>query len=101
MIFKTFTRDLQEVRDDSMNVILDTVVNGSFPGSQLYLYFRLHTPWEDALDPSDFIADTSLIYEKRLPKGKQFIEILSKYYLDDFHFENIYRILEEAWVRLN
>jgi len=101
MVFKTFSTDLQEVNNDSLNVILDTVVNGSYPGSQLYLYFRLHTPWEEALDPKDFIDDTAYIFNNQLPLDESTIKILSKYYREETHYHNIYRILMEAWTKLD
>jgi len=101
MTFKSFTRDLREMNDDSLDVILDTITDGSFPGSQLYLYFRLHTPWEEALDPSDFIADTARIYKNCLPMNEETITILSSYYSEKTHIENIYRILKEAWSKLS
>ena len=101
MLFKTVSTDLQEVSNDSLNVILDTIVNGNYPGSQLYLYFRLHTPWEEALDPRNFIDDTAYIFNHQLPLDENTVKLLSKYYIEETHHHNIYRILTEAWKKLD
>ncbi|QEN09333.1 hypothetical protein EXM22_15600 [Oceanispirochaeta crateris] len=95
--YNNFSENIQEVKDSSLRVILKTVQSGAFPGSQLYLYFRLHTPWCDAIDPSEFITDTAFIYKYKLPKEEQTISMLNKYYKEPYHVDNIYEILMASW----
>jgi hypothetical protein len=98
--YNNFSADVQEVNDTSLKVILDTIKTGIFPGSQLYLYFRLHTPWSEALDPSEFITDTAFIYKYKLPKDEKTVSLLNKYYQESSHVDNIFEILYEAWKKM-
>jgi len=57
----------------------------------------MHTTWEDALDPSEFIFDTAFIHKYQLPQEEKTEEMLFKYFNDHDHIQNIFKILSQAW----
>lgn len=95
--YNTFSGGIQKIDNKSVRVILETVEEGTFPGSQLYLYFRMYTAWEDALDPSEFINATAFIHRYKLPQEERTESLLLNFFHDQNHIINIYRILAESW----
>lgn len=96
--YNSFSSGVQEINTKSLKAILDTVEEKTFPGSQLYLYFRMHTAWEEAIDPSEFIIDSAFIHRYQLPQEERTEALLSKYFTDPSHINNVYRILAESWI---
>jgi hypothetical protein len=96
--YNSFSSGVQKISNKSLKVILDTVEENAFPGSQLYLYFRMHTVWEEAIDPSEFITDTAFIHRYQLPQEERTEALLLKYFSDPDHVNNIFRILTESWI---
>lgn len=96
LAYNSFSNGIQKINRKSVKAILETVKSGIFPGSQLYLYFRMHTPWEEALDPSEFIFDTAFIHKYQLPQEEKTEEMLFKYFDNQDHIQNIFKILTKA-----
>lgn len=97
--YNSFSRRVQTISKKSLKAILDTVDENAFPGSQLYLYFRMHTVWEEAIDPSEFITDAAFIHRYQLPQEERTEALLFKYFRDPDHVNNIFRILTKSWIK--
>ncbi|MDC7233166.1 MAG: hypothetical protein PQJ58_08025 [Spirochaetales bacterium] len=95
--YNTFSQGIQKVDSRSFQAILDTVAKGKFPGSQLYLYFRMFSEWEESLDPSEFITDSAFIHRYKLPREEKTEELLRKHFTEPEHISNIFSILKESW----
>jgi len=97
LAYNSFSDGIQKINHKSLQPILDTISASVFPGSQLYLYFRMYTAWEEALDPSEFITDTAFIYKYQLPREERTEALIVKHFNTPEHINNIYRILMESW----
>ncbi len=97
LALNSFTDEVQKVSDKSLKVILDTIDSVEFPGTQLYIYFRMNTVWEDAPDLDAFIRDTAFIFTHQLPLNGSAEKLLGRYFKDSVHIKNSYEIIKTAW----
>ncbi len=99
--YSNFSKGTVDVQKPPIKAILETIKTGIFPGSQLYLYYKISHPGTSSLNSSEFITDTAFIYKYRMEKEDNTEKLLSKYFSKSSHVDDVYSIIKKAWEILN
>jgi hypothetical protein len=95
--YDKFAKETVDLSRQPLKAILETIRTGIFPGSQLYLYYKMNHTASASIDSSEFITDTAFIYKYRMQREENTEKLLAKHFHDSLHIENVYTIIRKAW----
>lgn len=95
--YDNFSQETLGLSKQPLKAILETIRSGIFPGSQLYLYYKMNHTTNASIDSAEFITDTAFIYKYRMQREENTEKLLEKHFHDSLHIDNVYMIIRKAW----
>ena len=95
--YNRFSKDTVDLKKAPLKAILETIKTGLFPGSQLYLYYKMFHEGTASIDSAEFITDTAFIYKYKMRQEDQTEQLLKKHFHEKAHIDNIYCIIRKSW----